>query len=85
MVHFSELSSDSLSNRSLLIHSRMYGGQFLICTSASLLARKMTASRSTKLRSTCDEAVEIFGSNVDMRRVVLRLYGHAYGWLGTLC
>src|SRR5215470_10743731 len=51
VVHFSELSSDSLSCRSLLIHSRMYGGQFLICTSASHLARKMTASRSTKVRS----------------------------------
>src|SRR5262252_8962003 len=50
-VHFSEFSSDSFSDRSLLIHSRMYGEQFLICTSASHLARKVTASRSTKLRS----------------------------------
>jgi hypothetical protein len=51
VVHFPELLSDSLSNRSLLIHSRTYGGQFLICTCASHLARNMTASRSTKVRS----------------------------------
>src|SRR5215831_14003918 len=50
LVYFSELSLDSLSNHSPLIHSRMYGGQFLICTSAPHLAKKMTACRSTNVR-----------------------------------
>src|SRR5262249_11238202 len=33
---------------------------------------------------TCDEAIEIVWSHIDMRGVVLRPYGHAYSWLCTL-
>src|SRR5260370_20193003 len=52
VAHLSEFWSDSLSSRSLLIHSRMYRPQFFsLIESASDFSRNLTASPSPDLTS----------------------------------
>src|SRR6266702_7588041 len=60
VAHLSQLWSDSLSSRSLLIHSRMYRPQFFsLIESASHFSRNLTASPSTDLRSVQSKTIRL--------------------------
>src|SRR5690349_20008463 len=60
VAHLSELLLGFLSNRSLLIHSRMYRPQFFsLIESASQFSRNLTASPSTDLKSVQSKTIRL--------------------------